>query len=318
MKQAVHIVDAPIKEDVRVMSAKGRQVFPTLIPDTTDPDKYTSIDPDQYERLLEELGKNDTFDVVTFTIRYQNKRVTIVRSFIDGCPNFPVTESVVNESPFGEPLTGDVFVRNDILKSHPVPTPKEDPANIACSYAFLGRLRLFENLKWRHVVEGWERKLDLMDCLNDATDRGVENFILHRQNWTEIKSVYDSYSFGETSVTQLQAAHLVIHHVMKSIVKSVASGVFGADFTQGHEVLVTKASVYGFDSDNIIYFTGENPCEDVYAVLIHTSHNTDKLYLVFGEQNEHDATATFIDQFELEAEDITATSLKKFQFIYKS
>lgn len=321
MKPVIHIIDlaegcTSPADDVLVMSQKNREVKPNLI--KLD-DNYTPIDVDTYEHLLNELIKLDNVDAVKFTLRPVNSpSLEITRIFMDGNDQTPLVESSALKAPSGETCIISLFARTDIVEAYPVTKPLRPQWNLPCCADLAGELFTNQNAQWGDVVSATEDGIVLMAMLTNDTKRGIEDFVRDGRNWQMILAVYDSYAFGEMNVTQLRAAELAIMRVMQAMVDVIAKGVFGENFTPENVQTVLDASVFGLDQLCIdTYLNSEGmESEKVFAVHTPTGQNTEKLYLAFGQSDEQEATATFVQEFELEAEDITATTLKSFEFIY--
>lgn len=311
MKNAIQIVDVPVADGVRVLSEKRREIKPVRLIVTDDARLYTWIEVDKYEALINSLSGFDAFDAVRFTLRQDGHRTEVVRSFIDGDTEHPVLESCCMVNSKGETYSTELCVRNDILANYKEPVQAISPINIPCDIGLAKELFFRQGANWAHVAEAhFEKQIDVMDLLLDPTDRGVENFLLNSEVKQSIRNTYDLYVPEDKTCTQLYAANTAVCHIMNAMIKVLGTATPDSE-------LVLQASVTGLDSlTSQSYVVDDLDTEDVHIVVTATGHNTKKMFIVFGAEDETDAKATFVQEFELEPEHITASTFKTIQFTY--
>ena len=305
MKLAIQIIECidGIPEGVTVRSVKGAEIVPNQIDVSGE---YSMVTADQYDILISTLTDNEDFDIVSFTLKHPDKpSLKVVRGFFKGEHLTPVTESIHVLDDSGKPINSSVYVRDDVLAVQPLPFDVATNGNILCDVDYMRTLFADNLADWGTVVGAATGKnISLYDIVGGDT----EHFVLDGNNWESVLSVYDRHSFPGT-YTKDKLTKLVITEICHSLIRTLSTGIFG---NPNETDLIINASEFGLDS---ITLHAKDGVEEVYSVRIHSSHG-DKVYLVFGAENEQDASATFIDQFELEAEHITAVTFKTIELKY--
>lgn len=309
MKNAVHVVDVPVAEDVRVLSEKRRQILPALLLVVEDDKLYKDIGVDVYDTLIDSLSAQEGFDIVRFTLRGDGYRTEVVRSFFDGDHGRPVLESICMLREDGTTFSTELYVRHDILANHKEPVPAISPINIPCNIGLAKELFFRQAAEWGHVTKGFSEGVsDLKEMLGDPSQLGLEVFVLTTKNRTWLSDTYQRFTDHPRPINE--AANVAVNSIMTSIVKTIGAVI-------NDEQLVLQASVVGLDALTAhSYVEDDLDVEDVYLVITNTGHNTKKLFIVFGAEDEADAQAAFVQEFELEPEHITPSSFKTVQFVY--